>query len=111
MEKLKKYTEIPIGGTVITKEVTQPKTGGWRMGLKHKVDLSKCVNCLLCWIDCPDTAVPVDDTTFWGFDYEYCKGCELCAEVCPTKAIEMIPEDEPVPEYGRTGGSIHENAT
>ncbi|MFP3162015.1 MAG: 4Fe-4S binding protein, partial [Acidilobus sp.] len=25
-------------------------------------------------------------------DYEYCKGCGICAEVCPTHAIEMVPE-------------------
>lgn len=109
MSKLKKYSEIPIGGTVITDDVIQPKTGGWRMGLKPKVDLSKCVNCLICWINCPDTAVLTEETTFFGFDYDYCKGCELCAEVCPTKAIEMVPEETNLPEFGRLKGAGDES--
>ncbi|MCD6267417.1 MAG: 4Fe-4S binding protein, partial [Thermotogaceae bacterium] len=25
---------------------------------------------------------------------DYCKGCGLCANVCPAKAIEMKPETE-----------------
>ena len=23
----------------------------------------------------------------------YCKGCEICAEVCPTDAVTMVPEE------------------
>jgi pyruvate ferredoxin oxidoreductase delta subunit len=25
-------------------------------------------------------------------DLEYCKGCGICSEECPTKAITMVPE-------------------
>ncbi|MGM0788312.1 MAG: 4Fe-4S binding protein [Thermodesulfobacteriota bacterium] len=25
-------------------------------------------------------------------DYEYCKGCEICAEECPADAITMVEE-------------------
>jgi len=100
-DPLKKYNEIPIGGTVIASEVKQPETGSWRLGFKPEVDLSKCVNCLLCWINCPDSAVLIDETDFRGFDYTYCKGCELCAETCPTDAIQMIAEEKPVDEFGR----------
>ena len=71
----------------------QPATGGWRTGEKPVVDLSKCVNCLLCWIYCPDSAIKLDGTTFDGFDLDHCKGCEICAEVCPVGAIAMVPEE------------------
>jgi len=26
------------------------------------------------------------------FDYDYCKGCGICAEECPVRAISMTPE-------------------
>jgi len=26
-------------------------------------------------------------------NYDYCKGCGICAEVCPTKAIKMELKD------------------
>jgi Pyruvate/2-oxoacid:ferredoxin oxidoreductase delta subunit len=35
----------------------------------------------------------LDGTAFAGFDLDVCKGCELCAEMCPTGAIEMVPDD------------------
>ena len=38
-------------------------------------------------------AEQLDGTTFTGFDYDVCKGCELCAVVCPTEAIEMVADD------------------
>jgi 2-oxoacid:acceptor oxidoreductase delta subunit (pyruvate/2-ketoisovalerate family) len=50
------------------------------------------VNCLLCWLYCPDSAISLDDATFTGFDLRYCKGCELCAAVCPTGAVTMVED-------------------
>ena len=69
-----------------------PRTGGWRTGVKPAVDLTRCIDCLLCWVYCPDSAVMLDGVAFAGFDDDVCKGCELCAEVCPQGAIEMVHE-------------------
>jgi 2-oxoacid:acceptor oxidoreductase delta subunit (pyruvate/2-ketoisovalerate family) len=93
MSELKPWAELPAGGIVRPDEAVQPRTGGWRTGLKPAVDLSSCVNCLLCWLYCPDSAVTLDGTTFTGFDYEFCKGCEVCAEICPVGAIQMVDDD------------------
>ncbi len=82
------------GGAVLPGEAEQPQTGGWRTGFMPQVDLTQCVNCLLCWLYCPDDAVRLDGTTFVGFDERYCKGCELCAVVCPTNAIAMVVEPD-----------------
>ena len=51
------------------------------------------MNCLLCWLHCPDSAILLDGTTFAGFDYDYCKGCEICAAVCPVDAIAIVAEE------------------
>lgn len=104
--ELKKYRELPIGGALPRELAQHPITGNWRTGEKPRVSLDSCVNCLICWIDCPDASVLVNDgTTFYGFDYDHCKGCGICAAVCPTGAIEMVAEEVEVPAYGRVGGA------
>ena len=102
MAQLKPWRELAPGGTVLPREAEQPHTGGWRTGVKPSAQLSACVNCLLCWLHCPDSAVLLDGTTFVGFDFDYCKGCEICAAVCPVDAIAMVPEDTELPELGVT---------
>ena len=92
MARLSPWQELPAGGAILPAEAEQPRTGGWRTGLRPEVDLSRCVDCLLCWLYCPDSAVRLDGTAFEGFDYDLCKGCEICAGVCPVEAIEMVPE-------------------
>ncbi len=99
------------GGVVLPGDIERPRTGGWRTGVKPSVDLALCVDCLLCWIHCPDTAVQQKQGVFQGFDYDLCKGCEVCSEVCPTGAIQMVAEATPLdsrgvvlPEGGRRDG-------
>jgi 2-oxoacid:acceptor oxidoreductase delta subunit (pyruvate/2-ketoisovalerate family) len=92
MGDLKPWQELPPGGTVLSTEAVPVRTGGWRTGLAPSVDLSRCVNCLLCWLYCPDSAVVLEGTTFTGFALDVCKGCEICAEICPVDAIEMVQE-------------------
>lgn len=94
MPELTSWRDLPLGGIVRPEEAVQPRTGGWRTGLKPEADLSACVNCLLCWLYCPDSAVRLDGTTFTGFDEDLCKGCELCAAVCPVGAIRMVPDED-----------------
>ena len=94
MPELKPWSELRAGGVVVGSESERPRTGGWRTGVKPDVDLSRCVNCLLCWLYCPDSAVVLDGEAFAGFDLDVCKGCEICAEACPTGAIAMVADDD-----------------
>ena len=90
--ELKQWHELPLAGAVAPTETVQPATGDWRTEGRPVPRYSSCVNCLLCWLYCPDSAVVLDGTTFSGIDYDYCKGCALCVEVCPTDALVMEPE-------------------
>ena len=53
-----------------------------------------CFSCDNCYGVCPDNAVlKLDDSeTPYAIDYDYCKGCGICAAECPCGAIEMVPE-------------------
>jgi 2-oxoacid:acceptor oxidoreductase delta subunit (pyruvate/2-ketoisovalerate family) len=92
MRELKDWSELSVGGAIAPGTVEQPHTGSWRTGLRPSVDRSRCVNCLLCWLYCPDSAVQLDGTVFTGIDLDFCKGCELCAEICPVDAIAMVDD-------------------
>ena len=52
-----------------------------------------CFECDNCFGMCPDTAVQkLGEGLRYAFDYDYCKGCGICAAECPAGAIEMTPE-------------------
>jgi len=100
MAELKTWRELAPGGAVVPADAPRPHTGGWRTGVKPSVEIGRCVNCLLCWLQCPDSAVKLEGTVFAGFDFDYCKGCEICAAVCPVDAIKMVPEETELPTDG-----------
>jgi len=100
-DELKGWRELPIGGVLPYDERREIKTGGWRQKGKPVVDESLCVNCLLCWVNCPEPAIIVEGQKMGGYDYSYCKGCGICREVCPSGAISMVPEAQTVPPRGK----------
>ena len=52
-----------------------------------------CFECDNCFGVCPDNAVvKLGPGRRYAFDYDYCKGCGLCAAECPCGAIAMVPE-------------------
>ena len=78
------------------------RTGSWRI-VRPVIDLKKCIPaktkkeaCFACWLYCPDAVV--SKTIPPTIDYEYCKGCGICAEQCPAKAISMVEESSFIKE-------------
>ena len=72
------------------------QTGSWRV-LRPVIDYEKCAParggkpaCFLCWLYCPDGVV--SKTLQPQISLDYCKGCGICAEECPPKAITMVEE-------------------
>ena len=88
----KGWKQVPIGG-VITEPGNARKynTGSWR-SFKPVMDKDKCINCRCCWVYCPDSSILVSEGKVNGIDFEHCKGCGICAKVCPKKCIEMVKE-------------------
>jgi len=85
------WKSIPMGGILLEPgSALNYKTGDWR-AFKPIVDQNKCTNCLLCWIFCPDAAINRLEK-FVEVNYDYCKGCGVCANECPVKAITMVEE-------------------
>ena len=87
-------SKLPKGG-IITKPGSSmdSHTGSWRYR-KPLWDKKKCINCLICWSVCPDVAIHARGGKIKKFDYDYCKGCGICAKQCPVKCITMVPEGD-----------------
>lgn len=52
-----------------------------------------CFECDNCYGVCPDNAViKLGPGMRFEIDYDYCKGCGICAAECPSGAIVMVPE-------------------
>lgn len=52
-----------------------------------------CFECDNCYGVCPDNAViKLGPGERFEIDYDFCKGCGLCAAECPSGAIRMVPE-------------------
>jgi 2-oxoacid:acceptor oxidoreductase delta subunit (pyruvate/2-ketoisovalerate family) len=53
-----------------------------------------CFECDNCYGMCPDAAIiKLGAGKGFRIDYDFCKGCGICATECPCAAIAMVPED------------------
>ena len=73
--------------------------GDWRV-IKPVWNTVLCIDCQNCWLYCPDTAIISRDKEMKGVDYDHCKGCGICVEVCPTnpKSLLMFGEQTAIDE-------------
>jgi Pyruvate/2-oxoacid:ferredoxin oxidoreductase delta subunit len=52
-----------------------------------------CFECDNCYAVCPDDAIiKLGPGNKFEIDYDYCKGCAMCATECPCGCIDMVPE-------------------
>ena len=65
----------------------------WRV-VKPVFNRDICIDCQNCWIWCPDTAIISRDKQMLGIDYDHCKGCGICVEVCPTNPKSLLMFNE-----------------
>jgi len=101
-DKLKGWKEMPPAAIVPEAgSMIENDTGSWRTYVPV-TDLERCTHCLFCWIYCPDSSILVKDGKKVGTDLGHCKGCGICANICPAKCIEMVLESS-LPEDGKKG--------
>jgi pyruvate ferredoxin oxidoreductase delta subunit len=91
MSRKSGWRELPIGGNLYEPGSSlKYKTGSWRI-FRPVLDEAKCTRCLLCWIYCPEPSIDrLKDRV--EINYDFCKGCGICAAECPVKAIQMVEE-------------------
>ena len=58
------------------------------------LSLRECESCENCSLFCPDLCITRNEKTGEvRIDLDYCKGCGICAAVCPKGAIRMELEE------------------
>jgi pyruvate ferredoxin oxidoreductase gamma subunit len=68
------------------------RTGLWRT-VRPVIDYEHCNRCSwICATFCPDSAISTDPDRTHRIDYDHCKGCMICAAVCPPHAIGAVSE-------------------
>jgi 2-oxoacid:acceptor oxidoreductase delta subunit (pyruvate/2-ketoisovalerate family) len=107
-----RYTEINTDYFQMTPRITQPRLlaeerlrGFDEIDLKISANLAireaeRCFNCGLCnqcdncYLFCPDMSVHRGEGgKDRRIDYDYCKGCGLCAAECPRNAMVLEEEE------------------
>lgn len=98
------YANAPWGGVIINPGNTVFKSlATSREGFIPLLRRAKCTDCGLCDMACPDFCFVWEEgvdskgrpgMVLRGIDYQYCKGCLKCVEVCPNEAL-TIERDEP----------------
>lgn len=85
-ESVSKY---PLGSTCDSDNLTSINAG-WRT-FRPVIDEKKCVYCMRCFLVCPDGVIDKSGEKL-DIDYDYCKGCGVCAYECKLNAITMVKE-------------------
>jgi len=69
------------------------KTGPWRTESRPKYLKKNCIACNMCLQACPEACISGQGKNTYDFDPNYCKGCGICAYICPKQDIIMIKEE------------------
>jgi NADPH-dependent glutamate synthase beta subunit-like oxidoreductase len=90
--------KLPVVKRGFDTEIEAAITRAEALAEAHRcLSCGNCLACDNCWTMCPDSAViktveAATDGSHYVFDLEYCKGCGLCAQECPTGYIQMLAE-------------------
>ncbi len=66
------------------------RTSEWRTARPELFDYN-CIKCMQCVLHCPDDCFTINEDGIPVIEQTYCKGCMICASVCPVDTIIEIP--------------------
>ncbi|HUT15438.1 MAG TPA: NAD(P)-binding protein [Anaerolineae bacterium] len=81
-ERVKDFAEVNLGFT----------EGGVSREAARCFSCGTCNQCDTCWLYCPDVCILRRDREGYEINYDYCKGCGICAQECPRVAIVIEEE-------------------
>ena len=81
----------PMGATCKSDHLISTNAA-WRT-YKPVIDQDKCIMCLRCFLVCPDGVIDKSGERL-TIDYDYCKGCGICAHECKPNCIDMVKEEK-----------------
>lgn len=84
--------KIRLGGVCEAGGSKQLETGKWR-AFRPVVKADECNRCRICFNFCPEGCIQITDKSA-EINLFYCKGCMICAQECPRKAIRTEAEGE-----------------
>lgn len=87
---LSRLDDYPMGSSCPSFHIVEGNAG-WRV-FRPVIEHKGCVKCFRCYFVCPDAAIHQDADGAFQIDYDFCKGCGICAYECKPKAIAMIKE-------------------
>jgi len=83
---LLKWNELLTGGiNPNAGNSVEHLTSLYRKDEKPQFDETNCIHCFFCWVFCPDNAIIIENQKVTRINYDYCKGCGICANECPVK--------------------------
>ncbi len=84
--------KLTLGNVTKPGESPINETGSWRTAHKPRFLQQNCIACDMCALHCPEGCIYGEEENTYINDERYCKGCGICAWICPKDDIEMIPE-------------------
>jgi pyruvate ferredoxin oxidoreductase gamma subunit len=96
------YMNAPLGGAILNPGNTIDRdVSGSRAGWIPVWHEDECTHCGMCEVACPDFCFSFEKGVDkkgkegminLGIDYQFCKGCLKCVDVCPTDALTREKE-------------------
>lgn len=90
------WNNAPVGGVISNPGNSVLKDlSASRVGTIPVFDPEECINCGYCDMICPDYCFVwgsdqnLKQPLLMGIDYQYCKGCQKCIEICPVNALTL----------------------